>query len=388
LATKRTVLIFNLVLSLFFLVNAFAIWAGLGIYPGGLHFLFLGAVLGNLLWLLLPLILTRHSSPFFRFSRATLAPFWVLWNLLIFLYSAFILILGIIWLAAFSWTRWIPFAQFAHMPSNIFLGILGVICLVGFVQALFLVRLERVSIRIKNLPKEFAGFKIAMVSDLHVGLFTRLSRLRQFAKIAQGVNPDLFVVAGDITDDDPQYLPKFLRSLEVLDPYLPAVGILGNHDVYADPEKTLYVLEDSRLQMLVNEGIEIKRGNAAIWLAGVGDQGARRFGKWGSVAPDFDKALEGKPEGAPTILLAHQPQGFKDAVERKVELTLSGHTHGGQVGFKFLNWSLAKLFMKYHMGHFKEGDSQLYVTPGTGYWALPVRFGLTPEISLIELLPD
>ena len=105
------------------------------------------------------------------------------------------------------------------------------------------------------------------------------------------------------------------------------------------------------------------------------------------MAPDFDKALEGKPAGAVTVLLAHQPQGFKDAWERKVELTLSGHTHGGQIGFKALNWSLAKLFMKYHMGLFQEGECQLYVTPGTGYWALPVRFGLTPEVSLIELQP-
>jgi predicted MPP superfamily phosphohydrolase len=139
--------------------------------------------------------------------------------------------------------------------------------------------------------------------------------------------------------------------------------------------------------MLVNEGMVIQRGESSIWLAGVGDQGARRFGKWGSVAPDFDKALEGKPEKAPTVLLAHQPQGFLEAVNRKVELTLSGHTHGGQLGFRFLNWSLAKLFMKFHLGHFREGESQLYVTAGTGYWVLPVRFGLSPEISLIELLP-
>src|SRR6185369_3017945 len=220
-----------------------------------------------------------------------------------------------------------------------------------------------------------------------VGLFTRPSRLRRFTKIAQMENPDLFVVCGDITDDDPHYLPKFLRGLEGLDPYLPALGVLGNHDVYADPERTLNILEDSRLQMLVNEGMEIKKGEAAIWVAGVGDQGARRFGKWGSVAPDFDKALEGKPAGMPSILLAHQPQGFKDAIERGVDLTLSGHTHGGQFGFRSLNWSLAKLFMKYHMGHFQEGKSQLYVTPGTGHWVLPVRFGLTPEVSLIELQP-
>lgn len=368
-------------------MNATAIYAGLSIYPGGSHFLFIAAVLGNLLWLLLPLIFKRHSSPFFLLARAVLGPFWVCWNLLIFLYSAFMLLLGLVYLATAIW-KWVPFTSFAHVPSNVFLGFIAFIFAVGFFQALFQVDVRKIVILIKDLPPEFAGYRIAMVSDLHVGHFTRPSRLRQFAKLAQAENPDLFVVCGDITDDDPHYLPKFLKGLEGLDPYLTAVGVLGNHDVYANPEKTLHVLEDSRLQMLVNEGMEIKRGDAALWVAGVGDQGARRFGRWGSVAPDFDKALEGKPVGAPVVLLAHQPQGFKEAKERKVDLTLSGHTHGGQFGLRFLNWSLAKPFLKYDLGHFKEGESQLYVTAGTGHWVLPMRFGLPPEVSILELQPD
>ena len=367
-------------------MNAVFISSGLSLYPSHWHFIFTIAVLGNVLWLLLPLIFKSHSSPFFRVSRAIFGPPWVFWTLLIFLYSAFMLILGIIWVGIFAW-KWIPFISFAQIPADVFFIVLGTICLVGFFQGLFLLNVEKISIRIKNLPPEFSGFKIAMVSDLHVGHFTRLSRLRQFALAAQKEKPDLFVVCGDITDDDPHYLPKFLKSLEVLDPYLPAIGVLGNHDVYANPEKTLRVLEDSRLQMLVNEGMEIKRGGSSLWLAGVGDQGARRFGKWGSVAPDFDKALAGKPEGAVVILLCHQPQGFKDAAARNVELTLSGHTHAGQFGFRFLDWSLAKPFFKYHMGHFQEGESQLYVTVGTGHWALPLRFGHWPEVSLIELQP-
>jgi predicted MPP superfamily phosphohydrolase len=386
LATRRTVLIVNLILSLFFLMNVISIWAGLNLYPGGWRFVLMGAVMGNLLWLLIPMILKRQSSPFLRVSRAILGPFWVFWTLLVFLYSCFLLLLGLVWALLSIW-KTIPFDQFAYLPSSVFLGGIAFMTVVGFIQALFMVKLEKVLVRVKNLPAEFAGFKIAMVSDLHVGHFTRLSRLKEFARVAQESRPDLFVVCGDITDDDPHYLPKFLRSLEVLESDLLAVGVLGNHDVYANPEKTLLALQDSRLQMLVNEGMVIQRGSASLWLAGVGDQGARRIGQWGSVAPDFDKALEGRPAGAPTVLLAHQPQGFKDAVERKVELTLSGHTHGGQVGFKILNWSLAKLFMKYHMGLFQEGESQLYVTPGTGYWTLPVRFGLTPEVSLIELQP-
>jgi predicted MPP superfamily phosphohydrolase len=386
LASRKTVLVVNLVVTLFFLINATAISTGLYIYPSHWHFVFFAAILGNLLWLLLPLLLTNHSSPLFRVARAILSPFWVYWNFFIFLYSAFLLILGLIWFAVIQWFG-TPFIAFAHHPSNIFLITLGTVSLIGLFQALFLIKVEKVTIKIKNLPTDFAGFKIAMTTDLHVGLFSRPSRLTQFSKIAQQQNPDLFIVCGDITDDDPHYLPKFLKSLECLDPYLPAYGVLGNHDVYANPEKTLHILENSRLTMLVNEGIEIKKGDSTIWLAGVGDQGARRFGKWGSVAPDFDKAIENKPAGAITVLMAHQPQGFLEAAARNIELTLSGHTHGGQFGFKWLKWSLAKPFLKYDMGLFEKDGSQLFVSSGTGFWVLPIRFGLSPEVSLIELQP-
>ncbi len=386
MASRKTVLVVNLVVTLFFLINATAISTGLHIYPKYWHFVFFAAILGNLLWVLLPLLLKSHSSPFFRVARAVLAPFWVFWNFLIFLYSAFLIILGIVWIIAFQWGG-MSFFTFAHTPSDIFLITILAISAIGLIEALFLIKVEKVVVKIKNLPASFAGYKIAMVSDLHVGFFSRPARLEQFSKVAQNTNPDLFVVCGDITDDDPHYLPKFLKSLECMDPYLLMLGVLGNHDVYANPQKTLNILENSRLTMLVNEGMEVKRGDDVIWVAGVGDQGARRFGKWGSVAPDFDKAIEKKPANAITVLMAHQPQGFKQAKERKIELTLSGHTHGGQFGFKWLKWSLAKPFLHYDMGLFDEDGCQLYVSAGTGFWVLPVRFGLNPEVSLIELQP-
>jgi predicted MPP superfamily phosphohydrolase len=386
LATRRTVFLVNLTLTFFFLVNAVAIIAGLTVYPLSAHMVFVTAALGNLLWLLLPSLFRRQSSPLLRTARAVLAPLWVFWTLLILLYSVFTFVLGMAWFATRAW-HGIPYADFAQWPSNLFLGSLALVVLIGALQALFLVEVVRVPLKVKGLPPAFAGFKVAMISDLHVGLFTRVARLKRFAKVAQKQDPDLFLVCGDITDDDPHFLPKFLRGLEALDPHLPAYGVLGNHDVYADPIRTLNILEDSRLRVLVNEGLEIKRDGASLWLAGVGDQGARRIGKWGAIAPDFDKALEGKPAGMVTLLMAHQPQGFRDAAQRKVELTLSGHTHGGQFGFRWLGWSLAKPFMEWHMGLFKEGDSQLYVSTGTGFWVLPVRFGLTPEITLIELHP-
>src|ERR1039458_2056547 len=130
-------------------MNALTIWSGLSLYPGHWHLIFISGVLGNLLWLLLPLILKRHSSHFFRFSRAIFGPLWVFWNLFIFLYSAFMLILGLLWGVIFAW-KWIPFTAFAHHPSNFFFVVIGIICGVGLIQGLFLLNVQRVSIRIKN----------------------------------------------------------------------------------------------------------------------------------------------------------------------------------------------------------------------------------------------
>ena len=293
MATRRTVFILNLVFSLFFLLNAAAMLSGLRLYPAYWHLLLLGVTFGNLLWLLLPRILKGHSSPSFRIFRAFLAPLWVLWNFLIMLNTLFLLVLGFVWLVTLRWGGH-SFWTFAQEPFNLFLGILVFILLAGFFQSLLLVKLERVQVPIPNLPLEFYGYKIAMVSDLHVGFFSRLSRLRQFSRLALDENPDLFVVCGDITDDDPFYIPKFLKGLDPLPASLPQFGILGNHDIYANPVKTLEALRGSPIRMLVNEGLEIKRGKSALWLAGVGDQGARPGHNSGDFGPDFDKALEGK----------------------------------------------------------------------------------------------
>ena len=328
-----------------------------------------------------------HSSPLFRWAKTLLAPFFIFWTFLSLLSTLFLLVLAILWLLIFHWGGH-PFWAFAQVPFNLFLGTLGFITVFGFFQTLFMVRVERVRVVIPGLGSVFKGYKIAMVSDTHVGLLTRLSRLRRFSRAILRENPDLFTVCGDISDDDPFYIPKFLEGFSAFPETLPQYGILGNHDIYANPAKTLRALKDSKIRMLVNEGVEIKRGGESFWLAGIGDPGGRRMGMIGEFAPDFEKALGNKPPGIPTVLLAHNPQLFKESVRRRVELTLSGHTHGGQLGFKFLKWSLAKLFLKYDMGLFRQGPSELYVSTGTGYWGMPVRFGLSPEITLIELVPE
>jgi predicted MPP superfamily phosphohydrolase len=384
LPSKKNIKTFALVLGVFTAFNLLTLSAGAAIFPGQFQwFLFFGA-LGNLLWFFVPKIFRRRTTKALRWIRALLGPPWFLWTLFLVLFCLFLLPATFAWILRTYWAP-VPFGTFMRPVMTVYLMVLGVIWIVGMVQALVGWHVARVAVPLAKLPKAFHGFKIAMLSDLHVGLFTRPARLRQFIRIALENQPDLIVIAGDITDDNSYYIPKFLRSLKQVRSPIPMVAILGNHDMYGGPREIMRELKESPLRILVNQGFALKRGKASLWIAGLSDYAAKHFERMEDLSPDLSRCLRGKPKGAVTVLLAHQPHAFEEAVKRKVELTLSGHTHGGQLGLRFLDWSLAKTFTTWHMGHFKREGSQLYVTVGTGFWMVPFRFGLPPEISLLEL---
>ncbi len=366
-------------------LNLATLTAAQNLYPSHFTWFFLAFGLGNLLWVFVPKIFRRKTTTRLRWARALLGPPWFLWTLFMVLFSLFLAVDGFAWALRCLALGPISFNNFTRLPADLYLLGLLAIWMVGMAQALLGWHVARVEVRVPKLPRAFSGFKVAMLSDLHVGLFTRPSRLRQFIRIALANQPDLIVIAGDITDDNAYYIPKFLRCLKQVDAGIPMVAILGNHDLYGGGHETVAELKGSRLRILVNEGFALKRGKASLWIAGLSDYAARRHNRFQDLLPDLGKTLKGKPKGAPTILLAHQPHAFEEAAKHKVELTLSGHTHGGQLGIRVLDWSLAKTFTPWHMGHFKKGASQLYVTVGTGFWMVPFRFGLPPEISILEL---
>ena len=248
---------------------------------------------------------------------------------------------------------------------------------IGCYQAVVPLRIERVPVTIANLPRALDGTRIALLADLHVGLFTRESRVRQFFATAGSVKPDVVIAAGDLIDDDPYYIPKLLRGASALDPSIPLLAVLGNHEMYGAPFEVIDKLRGSRLRLLVNEGAAVH----GLWIAGLSDFAARDP----RLEPDLDRALRGAPAGAFPIVVAHQPKAFDLARAHHIALTLVAHTHGGQLGFRPLHWSLAGLFLRYNMGLYRAGDSQLYVNTGTSYWLLPFRLGMTPEITVIEL---
>ena len=249
--------------------------------------------------------------------------------------------------------------------------------MIGVYTALVPLDVRRVPVVLDGLPPALNGTRIALIADLHVGLFTRPSRLKEIFTTANALSPDVVVLAGDLIDDDPVFSTKLLDGTGVLSPSLPLLAVLGNHEMYGAPFEVINRLRESRIHLLVNRGVAVK----GMWFAGLSDYAARV----NTLEPDFKAALLGRPPAAFPIILSHQPRAFPEARQRQLPLTLCAHSHGGQCGFRPLRWSLAGLFLPYHMGLYREGRSQLYVNTGTGYWLLPWRLGLTPEITLIEL---
>lgn len=339
-------------------------------------------LLGNAFWPGLLLMLAARGSALSRVTRSVLSPPWFSWLIFIILYSAFVALLALLWLP-FRKRR--KFQEFGSRPSAIFLAILGVATVFGIYDALVPLRVKQVPVQISGLPRELDGYRFALISDLHVGMFSRPSRIRTIVDRASATAPDAILVAGDFIDDDPYFVPKFLAAFENVPPALPVYAVLGNHEIYGAPEKvTSRMRGQSKVRLLVNEGVLLGKGNGTLWLAGISDYAAsEKFAP--QFRPDVARALRGRPAAALPILLAHQPKGFPDARNAGIPLTLTGHSHGGQFGIRALNWSLAGVFIPYHMGLYREGAHQLFVSTGAGYWVVPFRLGMSPEIAVIEL---
>ena len=328
-------------------------------------------VAGNLMWLFLPWLRVRNDA--MRVIRATLGPPWFAWLCFAIVYSGVIVAIFIAWL---PFARRIDFVRFARWPSRAFLWTTLLVFVAGVYGALVPLRVERVPIAIDDLPPEAEGMRIAVIGDLHVGLYSRPSRLRTIFETARAERPDLVLLAGDLVDDDPAFSPKLLAGVAALGPSVPVAGVLGNHEMYGDPVEMIERLRGSRVRLLVNEGMAMR----GLWLAGLSDYAAMSP----ALRPDMNAALAHRGNLLP-VVLAHQPRAFPEASERKIPLTLCAHSHGGQCGIRALHWTLAGLFIPYHIGLYRRGASQLYVHTGAGYWLLPWRLGITPEIVLIEL---
>ncbi len=236
--------------------------------------------------------------------------------------------------------------------------------------------LERVTVSLKRLPKKLDGFKIIHLSDIHHSPFTGADHIARTVKIANRLKPDMFVLTGDYVSHEPEYIRPVANLMGELHAEFGTHACLGNHDHWTDPALITQAFRENGINMMVNEGSRFEARGASFWLAGVDDH---MVGK-----TDLAAALKGSYPDEMKLLLAHNPIIFRKSVRHGIDLTLSGHTHGGQVRVRDKQKRLIRR-RKLSNGLHERYDSQIYITRGIGTVVLPVRYQCPPEITLLEL---
>jgi len=245
---------------------------------------------------------------------------------------------------------------------------------------------RKVEIKLPNLSNRLNGLKIVQLSDLHLGSFYDYSPFQEVSRIVNNLKPDILVITGDFVNNSPKELKANYNDLKNLNADIGIFSCLGNHDHYMseDEHKTLLkVLKDVGANLLINSAKKLEINNSILNIVGVDNLGMRQnFG-------DFDVAFRKVNEDESSILLCHDPTNWDKNIRNKypADLTLSGHTHGGQVAWEFngLELKLAKFVYRQSEGLYKNGKHQIYVNRGIGTVGPPLRIGVKPEITEITL---
>ena len=238
---------------------------------------------------------------------------------------------------------------------------------------------RKVEIPVRGLSPELDGYTIAQLSDLHIGAFTPLWWGKRWVEAANAAQADLVVVTGDMVTSGVAFHEDIAELVGGLRAKDGTYVIMGNHDYFGEGEPLVSLLRGRGAHVLRNQGVVLEHAGGRLYLAGMDDTWTKRA--------NLDASLAARPEGVPTVLLAHDPDRFPHAVKRNVEVMLSGHTHGGQIAMPFLGRLInaSKLAHRYHVGLYEDGDSTLYVHPGLGTTGPPMRLGVAPVIALIKL---
>ncbi len=247
----------------------------------------------------------------------------------------------------------------------------------------FSVGVTRLDIAVRGLPRGFDGFRIAQISDLHIGDWCEPAHLTRIAAQVSALDADVIAVTGDFVDD--ASYSRYLEALTVCLGRLHArdgvFGVLGNHDHWADAAAVRAAVDASPVRLLNNAHVVLRRGSDRLVIAGVDDIWEMRH--------DLAAALEGVEAEACVILLAHEPDYADEvATETRIGLQLSGHSHGGQVRVPLHGALILPTWgRRYDMGRYDIGGLTLFVTRGVGMIAPYVRLNCPPEIALLTLHP-
>ncbi|MFF4326967.1 metallophosphoesterase [Streptomyces sp. NPDC001591] len=235
-------------------------------------------------------------------------------------------------------------------------------------------RVKRVRVPLARLPRAAHGFRIAVVSDVHLGPILGRAHTRRVVETVNRTQPDLIAVVGDLVDGSVHDLGPAAEPLRELRARHGSFFVTGNHEYFSGAQQWVDHVRELGLVPLENARRELPHFD----LAGVNDVQGEKEGR----GPDFQAALGDRDRSRTSVLLAHQPVVIHDAVRHGVDLQLSGHTHGGQL------WPgnyVAELANPTVAGLERYGDTQLYVSRGAGAWGPPVRVGAPSDITVVEL---
>lgn len=292
------------------------------------------------------------------------------------------------------------FCRLVHGRRNwgnvlgILLALWGVyIFFAGYTYGFRQLKVNHVNLYFKDLPAAFDGYRITHISDLHVGTFTdkRANILKRDIDSVNAQGSDLIVFTGDLENVQPSEIYPVTDLLSSLKARDGVISVLGNHDYshYIKAEPAVRVANERELQslerqfgwrLLLNEHTVVKRGNDSIFIAGEENDGQPPFPQ----RANLGKTLQGIPSNAFVVMLQHDPSAWRRDIlpNSHCQLTLSGHTHGGQISV--MGVRLTKFYLGEDVGLYSEGDRYLYVNVGLG-GLLPYRYKMPAEITVITL---
>ncbi len=259
----------------------------------------------------------------------------------------------------------------------------------GFVRSRGFYVVEEVTVPIPNLPPALDGLRLVQLTDVHASAFMPVEEIRHVAGMAHELKADLVFHTGDTLTSRGDPLPEAIAELSQVQGAHGSFGCLGNHEIYAGVTDTATRLFAERgVRLLRNQNTEIEINGARVNLIGVDYQRQPRGLEPESWKPYFLRGVEKlvRPD-ALNILLTHNPNPFLRAADLGIQLTLAGHTHGGQVQVEILDnrWSPARFITPFISGLYERNGRHLYVSRGVGTIAMPVRLNAPAEISLLTL---
>ncbi len=249
----------------------------------------------------------------------------------------------------------------------------------------------------KDLPAGFDGFRLAQISDMHLGSFSNPNNVKKGIELLRKQNADMILFTGDMVNNVSAEMDSYIDDFGKLNPKYGMFSILGNHDMgdyvkwqkaemkYKEIQNLIDKETSMGFKLLLNENQIIYRGGDSIALVGVENWGKPPFKQYG----DLQRALRGAEAVTFKILMSHDPSHFAMEIKDKtnIQLSLSGHTHGMQVGINCcgIKWSPIQWLYPHWNGLYEFDNQYLYVNPGFGFIGMPARIGIRPEITVLTL---